>query len=468
MTLSPDDQRVEEAVRQVRGNSQVADTGVIAVGVGAGAGATTQNEGSYFFPDRIKTPNSITPEQAFIHMVKAMLGTGLLSLPLAFKHSGLWLGLILIVIICSVCLFCMRQVVFAAHFVCQRYGRDVVDYANVMRGVVEAGPSWINGHGYFFKQLVNVNMFCAQLGFCCVYFVFMADNLEDFFNRNTSIHLSKAAWMALLLIPILSICSIRRLNVLAPFAFAANAVYICAVAIVLYFFFTNVKPSSNLPAVGNLSELPLFFGTVMFAFEGVAVIMPIENRMERPYFFIKWNGVLNSSCLVVLAIFAVTGFYGYLAVGDAVADTVTLNLPDEPFYQGIKVLFVLCIMVSYPLQLYVPMERVEKWITRKIPVERQIAFIYMARYGMVLLTCAFAELIPHLALFISLIGAFSGASMALLFPPCIDLLVAYAKHELSTATWTKDILLLCFAILGFTTGTYSSLAEIFKKFGERI
>lgn len=59
-------------------------------------------------------------------------------------------------------------------------------------------------------------------------------------------------------------------------------------------------------------------------------VMPIENRMEKPQFFITWNGVLNSSCLVVLAIFAVTGFYGYLSFGEDVKETVTLNLPQEP------------------------------------------------------------------------------------------------------------------------------------------
>lgn len=58
--------------------------------------------------------------------------------------------------------------------------------------------------------------------------------------------------------------------------------------------------------------------------------MVIENRMQHPHMFIAWNGVLNSSCLVVLAIFSVVGFYGYLAFGDDVKDTVTLNLPDEP------------------------------------------------------------------------------------------------------------------------------------------
>lgn len=58
--------------------------------------------------------------------------------------------------------------------------------------------------------------------------------------------------------------------------------------------------------------------------------MVIENRMQSPQNFIQWNGVLNTSCMVVLTIFSVIGFYGYLAVGNGIHDTVTLDLPDEP------------------------------------------------------------------------------------------------------------------------------------------
>lgn len=39
-----------------------------------------------------------------------------------------------------------------------------MDYANVMRSAVELGPEWIRHRGYFWKQLVNLNMFIAQLG----------------------------------------------------------------------------------------------------------------------------------------------------------------------------------------------------------------------------------------------------------------------------------------------------------------
>uniref|UniRef100_A0A0N4ZUA3 Aa_trans domain-containing protein n=1 Tax=Parastrongyloides trichosuri TaxID=131310 RepID=A0A0N4ZUA3_PARTI len=414
--------------------------------------------------DRTITTNSISPEQAFIHMIKAMLGTGLLSLPLAFKHSGLYLGLILLIIICFVCLYCMRQVIYAAHYICARDGKESIDFANVMRSAVESGPEWIRHRGYFAKQLVNVSMFIAQLGFCCVYFVFMADNLKDFFDLNTSINLSQGLWMLLCAIPMLVVCSIRNLKLLAPLALAANFIYIGAVGIVIYYFFWNLKPTSSVVKWGDIHNLPLFFGTVMFAFEGVCVILPIENRMSKPKQFIAWNGVLNTSSFVVLAIFAITGFYGYLAVGDDVKDTVTLNLPNTVFYQLIKLMFVCCIMVSYPLQFYVPMERIEKWITRKIAQEKQVMYIYIVRYSGVLATLIVAELIPHLALFIALIGAFAGSFLALFFPPIIDLLISYSRCTLDERIWCKNIFLICFAIIGFVTGTYSAIADIIRAF----
>ncbi|KAK6101228.1 Transmembrane amino acid transporter family protein [Brugia pahangi] len=436
--------------------------------VSSNDGGGVDYEEAYLFAERTRNNNSLSPEQAFAHMVKAMLGTGLLSLPLAFKHAGLWLGLVLMVILCAICLYCMRLVVYAAHYICRRNGRDVIDYANVMRSAVESGPTWISIHGYFFKQLLNINMFCAQLGFCCVYFVFMADNVQSFFDMNTIIHMPRSVWMVLLLIPILSICSIRHLNKLAPFALLANCLYLSAVFILLYFFFTHLKPSSGFPAIGQIENIPLYFGTVLFAFEGVAVILPVESRMSQPQLFIKWNGVLNCSCLVVMIIFAMMGFYGYLAVGNEVSDTITLDVPHEPLYQSIKLIFSICVMVSYPLQFFIPMERVEKWMTRKIPVENQTAYIYFARYGIVLLTCAIAELIPHLALFISFVGAFSGSSMALLFPPFIDLLVSHSRGKLVLKVWLIDLTLLLFALIGLVAGTYTALIEIFRKIGQPV
>lgn len=46
-----------------------------------------------------------------------------------------------------------------------------------------------------------------------------------------------------------------------------------------------------------------------------------------------------------------------------------------------------CILISYPLQFYVPIERIEKWVSRKIVPEKQNFFIYFLRYSLVIITC---------------------------------------------------------------------------------
>lgn len=127
-------------------------------------------------------------------------------------------------------------------------------------------------------------------------------------------------------------------------------------------------------------------------------------------------------------------------------------------------MFVSCVMVSYPLQFYVPMERIEKYITRKCPAEKHVQYIYMARFLIVLMTLAIAELVPHLALFIALIGAVACTSLALLFPPIIDLLVSYAQNRLTIKTWIIDGTMLVFAFIGFVTGTYAALSDILATF----
>jgi proton-coupled amino acid transporter len=242
---------------------------------------------------------------------------------------------------------------------------------------------------------------------------------------------------------------------------------------------TNLQPVSSVNGVGELRDLPLFFAIVIFAFEGIAVILPIENQMDEPQHFISNNGVLNTACLIVLAAYATMGFYGYLAFGADVKDTVTLNLPNTVFYQLIKIMFVGCILgklvyfifychilVSYPLQFYVPIERIEKYISKKVPEERQNFLVYLTRYLLVIITCALAEVIPHLALFISLIGAFAGTGLALIFPPFIDLLVRYSKKTLTWKSWIVNIILFLFGFVGFVTGTYTSLRDIISVFGQ--
>lgn len=72
-----------------------------------------------------------------------------------------------------------------------------------------------------------------------------------------------------------------------------------------------------------------------------------------------------------------------------------------------------------------------------------------------------AEMIPHLGLFISLVGAVSSSTLALIFPPIINILTnwdgGYGKYHWSL--W-KDFVLIIFGTVGFLAGTYVSIENI--------
>lgn len=63
--------------------------------------------------------------------------------------------------------------------------------------------------------------------------------------------------------------------------------------------------------------------------EGIGVVMPVENEMAKPQKFLGCPGVLNVAMTIVVIIYGVVGFFGYMKFGDSVKTSVTLNLPDK-------------------------------------------------------------------------------------------------------------------------------------------
>ncbi|KAI8439923.1 hypothetical protein MSG28_001378 [Choristoneura fumiferana] len=109
--------------------------------------------------------------------------------------------------------------------------------------------------------------------------------------------------------------------------------------------------------------------TVIFAMEGIGVVMPVENEMAKPQQFLGCPGVLNVAMTIVISLYGTVGFFGYIKYGDDVRGSVTLNLPqDEILAQTAKILMALAILFTYSLQFYVPMEMIWRQIHDKISV----------------------------------------------------------------------------------------------------
>lgn len=137
------------------------------------------------------------------------------------------------------------------------------------------------------------------------------------------------ARMLLIMVPVLLCSLITNLKYLAPCSTIANISMGTGMACTFYYAFQDMPSPSEREMVGQLSNIPLFFGTAIFAFEGIALVLPLKNAMKKPLAFDRPVGVLNIGMIFVTILFTAFGFFGYLKWGDNVAGSLTLNLPQE-------------------------------------------------------------------------------------------------------------------------------------------
>nr|XP_042706915.1 proton-coupled amino acid transporter 1 isoform X4 [Chrysemys picta bellii] len=129
---------------------------------------------------RFGESNGTTWFQTLIHLVKGNIGTGLLGLPLAVKNAGIVLGPLSLLVMGIAAVHCMGILVKCAHHFCNKYQRPFVDYGDAVMYGLEASPSaWLRTHAIWGRYVVGFFLILTQLGFCCVYFVFLADNLKQ-------------------------------------------------------------------------------------------------------------------------------------------------------------------------------------------------------------------------------------------------------------------------------------------------
>ncbi|KAH9638125.1 hypothetical protein HF086_014986, partial [Spodoptera exigua] len=124
--------------------------------------------------------------------------------------------------------------------------------------------------------------------------------------------LSIQAACALTLVPLVLICQIRNLKYLVPFSALANLLILVVFVITIYYVFLDLPSPKEREMVASITQWPLFLSTVIFAMEGIGVVMPVENEMAKPQQFLGCPGVLNVAMVIVISLYGFVGFFGYL------------------------------------------------------------------------------------------------------------------------------------------------------------
>lgn len=350
--------------------------------------------------DKEQLNNRTTDAQTMMHILKANIGTGVLAMPNAFKNVGLWLGFILIPVIATICIHCMHILIASHNHLCDRFNYESLDYDQVAALGLACGPKFARRIAKCAHIVVTAFLIITQFGFCCVYVMFVVENLQVAVQNLFSIQYSTTTYL-ILIFPIIGLTSCTsKLKYLARISTLANLLQLTGLALIFFDLLqfhtfsrsglstTDIKNStiteesttstliqlngttttssptqleapirievSNIVSKDIWAGLPLFFATGVYAFEGIGVVLPLIKEMQYPSRISGFNGVLNTSMWMVCILYMGMGFFGYSKYGQFVQGSITLNLPKTTLNELVRLIFALAIGLSYSLQFYVP------------------------------------------------------------------------------------------------------------------
>jgi solute carrier family 36 (proton-coupled amino acid transporter) len=396
-----------------------------------------------------------------IHLLKGNIGTGILALPDAFKNAGLYVGLFGTLLMGVICTHCMHMLVRCSHELCRRIQTPQLSFCEVGYAAFETGPVGLRQYSRTARAIINWFLVITQLGFCAVYFVFVAVNLQEVV-ANYYVKLDTRVFLIIMLIPMVLLNLLRNLKYLTPVSLFASILTVTGLVLTFYYLLQDLPRTDSVAGFASWQQLPLYFGTAIYAFEGIGVVLPLENNMKTPQDFGGISGVLNTGMVIVACLYTSVGFFGYLKYGDDVRGSITLNLGTGLIAQLVRIMMALAIFLSYGLQFYVPVNILSPWLRDKLQGEQtQRVGEYLLRIGLVLFTFILAAMVPNLGAVISLVGAVSSSTLALIFPPLIDI-ITFWPNQLGRNYWMlwKDIAIMIFGILGFIFGSYASIVQI--------
>ncbi|KAK9500906.1 hypothetical protein O3M35_002071 [Rhynocoris fuscipes] len=410
-----------------------------------------------------------------IHYLKGNIGSGVFAMGDALKNAGLLFGAIGIALLGSICLYNNHLLVNSSVEIKKKLKMPTEpNQPETIALCFEHGPLMFRRWHNSVRMIVKGFIIATQLGFCSIYFIFVSSSMQTVM-KDHGYDYDLKVYSAMTLLPILLSAMIRSLKFLTPVSLLSNILMCCGVCLTFYLCSLDLPNVSERKLFADFSTIPLFFGTTIYAFEGISLVIPLHNEMKNQKLFRSTFGVMNIGQIFVIFLAVAMGVVAYLKYGDDVKGSVTLNFQPGTLSELVMSSVALAILLTYAIQFHVAIDLI--WwdlVAARGPFRHMTLYELLLRVGLVLFTFIMANVVPHLNLFISLIGAMCSAALALVFPALCDIALRTCPIEegrlqsKSTArqAWRffLDAITLIIAITGFITGTFYSVVAIIEAF----
>ena len=424
-----------------------------------------------------KVKGTASSTKVFLLLMKSFVGPGVLFLPQGFHNGGLTLSIFLLILFGCYSYWCYY----------------ILIQSKVYTKVSSFGDIGLRTYGKWMKFAILLSLVLTQVGFSAAYVIFVAKNLQAFirnvFNfENVSLSLLMI-FQLLVFIPLSFIRNISKLSL--PSLFANFFILIGLVIVLFYtikhlFVTLDMKPAEGVIFGVNSNRWTLFVGTAIFTFEGIGLIIPVQDSMKYPE---RFPLILGMVIMTATILFVIVATLGYLSYGDKVETVILLNLPQNSIIVNlIQLFYSLAIMLSTPLQLFPAIKIIEnrvfaslgKLITGrsaaayreqgyqtsgksnpKIKWLKNLGRAVIVSIVVLVAYCGFDSLDK----FVSIIGSICCLPLVYIFPAMLHLKCLQMSQEAGTITRAGIFLILFDKILivfGVISMVYTSYQSIFS------
>ena len=346
-----------------------------------------------------------SPTSAALLLLKSFVGTGVLFLPRAYLNGGMLFSNLVLLFVAALSYYCFVLLVTTRLRINGSFG-DI--------GGVLYGP-WM-------RNLILSSIVISQLGFVAAYIVFTSQNLQAFIlavtDCKTLVPITSLIIMQMLVF--LPFSLLRDIGKLGFTALIADAFIVIGLAYLFYYDVLTLNTQGLADIIMfNEKDWTLFIGTAIFTFEGIGLIIPIQESMRNPQKFPK---VMFVVMVIITTLFITMGAVSYAAYGSKTETVVLLNLPqDDKLVNGVQFLYSLAILLSTPLQIFPAIRITENALFTKSgkynPYIKWQKNVY--RFFVVAL-CALIAWggADNLDKFVALVGNFACIPLVYIYPVC--------------------------------------------------
>ncbi|KAJ2489008.1 hypothetical protein IWW37_004336 [Coemansia sp. RSA 2050] len=380
--------------------------------------------------------------KAFFLIIKAFVGTGVLVLPRAFYNGGLLTSCVLMLLVAWYAWHCILLL------------GDV--YLRIGGG--SYSDIGLRLYGRWMQVAITTSIVLGQIGGCCAYTIFVAQNWRNVFNTLSAckMQLSTEFWVLIQMAVFIPLALIRQIRYFAPVALVANLLIIASLGYLLGFDVWSIATTGPAPFVNyNPARFPLLVGTAVYSFEGVTLVIPILDSLKEKRDF---GRVLTLAIMLCLGLFLGVGSLSYLTFGDKVEAVVLLNLPNQSSWTMlVQILYSVAILFSMPLQLFPAVKIMEAMMFTRSGREHK-----SIKWQKNLFRTATVMLIALIAVFgadqldnvVSLVGSFCLVPLSFIYPSSMHLKL------IANTRWVrfKDSVLIAIGVVAMVYVTFISVA----------